>query len=80
MAEALGPNYVYCRKPSPTLISTPCWDEEAIKDDIRHTLDIRGQAPLEFAMKDVHTLCDQPWRLGRWVQLAREVCTEYGYA
>ena len=27
-------------------------------------------------MKDVHTLAGQPWRLGRWVQIAREVCAE----
>jgi hypothetical protein len=80
MADALGNDYVYCRKPNPALISTPDWNEDILREDIRHTLQVRGDAPLEFAMKDVHTLSDQPWRLGRWVQLAREVCAEQGYA
>ncbi|NLG51161.1 MAG: hypothetical protein GX552_13720, partial [Chloroflexi bacterium] len=73
MADALGNDYVYCRKPNPALISTPDWNEDILREDIRRTLQIRGDAPLEFAMKDVHTLSDKPWRLGRWVQLAREV-------
>ena len=76
MAEALGRDYIYCRKPKPTLISTPVWDEEMIREDVRETLRVAGHCPLEFAMKDVHTLCNQPWRLGRWVDLAREVCAE----
>jgi hypothetical protein len=32
---------------------------------------------VELVMKDVHTVADQPWRLGRWVQLAREVSQEF---
>jgi hypothetical protein len=27
-------------------------------------------------MKDVHTLNNQPWRLPRWVEIAREVVDE----
>lgn len=79
MADELGRDYIFCRKPSPTLISTAVWDEEAIREDLRTTLRIAGHCPLELVMKDVHTLYDQPWRLGRWVQLAREVCAEFGY-
>jgi hypothetical protein len=76
MADELGQDYIYCRKPKPTLISTPSWHEEMIREDLRETLRLAGHCPLEFAMKDVHTLCSQPWRLGRWVELTREVCTE----
>ena len=54
-------------------------DEDAIREDIRATVRARGEDPLEFAMKDVHTLNDQPMRLGRWVDLAREVCAEAGF-
>jgi hypothetical protein len=73
MAAELGQDYIYCRKPNPTLISTGYFDEEAIKDDIRTTLRYAGDCAVEFAMKDVHTLNDEPNRLGRWVALAREV-------
>ena len=80
MAEELGQDYVFCRKPKPTLISTAEFDEDMIRKDLRTTLRIAGHGPLELVMKDVHTLCDQPWRMGRWVEIAREVCAEFGYA
>jgi hypothetical protein len=76
MADELGKDYIFCRKPAPSMISTAAWDEDAIREDLRTTLRIARGCPLEFAMKDVHTLADQPWRLGRWVQIAREVCDE----
>ena len=74
MAEALGRDYVFCRKPNPALISRANWDEEAIRQDLQFTMDVAGECNLEVVMKDVHTLADHPWRLGRWAELAREVC------
>jgi hypothetical protein len=79
MVEELGESYIHCRKPSPTLVSTDIFDEEAIREDVRTTLRIAAGCPLELVMKDVHTLNDQPLRLGRWVALAREVCEEFRY-
>jgi len=73
MADALGRDYIFCRKPNPTLISTEHFDEELIRRDLRQTREVAGECHLEIVMKDVHTLCDEPWRLGRWVELAREV-------
>ena len=81
MADELGSRYIFCRKPNPALISTEHFDEDAIRADIRTTVRIAGGiCPLEFAMKDVHTLNNEPLRLGRWVELAREVCAEFAYA
>jgi len=74
VADALGGDYIFCRKPNPAMISTGNFDEDAIREDLRATMRARGTAPLELAMKDVHTLNDEPMRLGRWVQLAREEC------
>jgi hypothetical protein len=79
IAAMMGSDYIFCRKPNPTLISTDTFSEDAIKDDLRGTLRAAGHMPLELVMKDVHTLRDQPWRLGRWVALAREVCLEFGF-
>lgn len=76
MAQELGSDYVYCRKPKPTLISTERFDEEAIRADLRHTLTVAKGCRLEIVMKDVHTLNNQPWRLPRWVEIAREVVDE----
>ncbi|MEK7398173.1 MAG: hypothetical protein AAB116_14675 [Candidatus Poribacteria bacterium] len=76
MAEHLGRNYVYSRKPNPTLISTRKFDEEYIRNDIRTTLDIAKDCNVEIVMKDVHTLSGEPKRMARWVQLVREVMDE----
>lgn len=72
MAETLGRDYVFSRKPNPTLISTGRFDEEAIRADLRGTLRAARACNLEIIMKDVHTLARQPGRMVRWVELARE--------
>ena len=72
MAQKLGDDIVFSRKPNPTLISTEHFDEDAIRADLRHTLDAARGCRLEIVMKDVHTLCEEPWRLPRWVAIARE--------
>jgi len=77
MAEALDQKYVYSRKPNPTLISTKNFDEDAIRDDIRKTLAIAKDCNVEIVMKDVHTLAGEPERMGRWVQITREVIEEF---
>jgi hypothetical protein len=80
MADELGQEFIFCRKPNPTLISTEMFDVEAIRADLRSTLRIAGKCPLELVMKDVHTLNNRPERLGRWVALAREACAEAGFS
>ena len=40
MADELGQDYVFCRKPKPTLISTEEFDEDLIREDIRNTMRI----------------------------------------
>ena len=78
MAGALGRNCVFSRKPNPTLISTSVFDEDAIRADLRQTLDIARDCRLEIIMKDVHTLNNEPARLPRWVHLAREEAARQG--
>ena len=78
MAGALGRDYVFSRKPNPTLISTSVFDEDAIRADLRQTLDIARDCRLEIIMKDVHTLNNEPARLARWVRLAREESARQG--
>ena len=78
MAEYLGHDYVYCRKPNPALISAG-WDENAIRADLRRTIDLTHGMSVEIVMKDVHTVNHEPWRLRRWVEIAREeIAKVYG--
>jgi hypothetical protein len=72
MAQEVGTRWVYSRKPNPTLISTPQFDENAIRKDIRDTLEIAKGCRVEIIMKDVHTLNNEPERLSRWVEIARQ--------
>ena len=77
MAEAMGRDYVFCRKPNPTLISTEKFDEDLIREDIRHTLTVAKGCEIELVMKDVHTTANDPTRSARWVRIAREVIGEF---
>jgi len=72
LSDALGRDYVFSRKPNPTLISTGTFDEAAIRADLRHTLEVSHGNRVEIIMKDVHTLNNEPERLARWVEIARE--------
>lgn len=76
MASALGRKIVYSRKPNPALISTAQFDEGAILADLRNTLRVARDCRVEFAMKDVHTVNNEPERLARWVSLARRAAGE----
>lgn len=73
MAAACGRSVVYSRKPNPALVSTARFDEEAIRADLRRTLTVAAGCRLEIIMKDVHTLNNEPGRLARWVEMARDV-------
>ncbi|RMD77589.1 MAG: hypothetical protein D6820_11295 [Lentisphaerae bacterium] len=76
MAKACGQDLVYSRKPNPTLISTRTFDEDLIREDLKKTLCIARGKRLEIIMKDVHTLNNEPERLTRWVEIAREVTAD----
>lgn len=77
MARELGERIVFSRKSDPLLVSTSIFDEEAIRAELRQTLELARGCRVELIMKDVHTLDNHPERLPRWVELAREVVDEY---
>ena len=63
-----------CGAGDPKLPPEPHFPTDA---QVCQTLTAAKGCEVEFAMKDVHTLANQPWRLGRWVKLAREVIGEF---
>ena len=79
-ARELGPDIVYSRKPSPTLISTEKFNEDLIRADLRKTLDITAAAGcrVEIIMKDVHTMNGDQSRAKRWIDIAYEEITAVG--
>lgn len=70
-AEALGRKAVYSRKPNPALICAS-FNEAAARADIASTLDAEAGCNVELIMKDTHTVQNEPWRVARWVEIARE--------
>jgi len=76
MAEYLGGNYVFSRKPNPAMICAS-FNEDHIRADIRRTLQIAGRLPLEIIMKDTHTVQNHPRRISRWVRIAMEEVHKY---
>lgn len=77
MGEALGRNYVFCRKPNPAHISTECFEEERVRRDLELTARQASQCNVEIIMKDIHTLNGEPERAARWVQMARDATASY---
>jgi hypothetical protein len=71
MARISDGRLVLARKPNPTLV---CGEfcEEQIREDIAKTLSLAKHRPLCFVLKDTHTVQNEPQRLARWVELARE--------
>lgn len=72
MAEMLGGRYVFSIKPSPTDLAMPTFDEESIRAKLREAFHITRNCRVETIMKDNHTICGDPRRVIRWVEIARE--------
>jgi len=71
MVEAMGGDYIFSRKPNPTHVCAS-FNEDAIRADLRSTLAVAADLPLEIILKDTHTVQGEPDRLGRWVRIALE--------
>jgi len=71
MAAILGKKIIFSRKPNPAMICAS-FNESAIRDDLRATIDMAKGCVLEIIMKDTHTVQHQPWRLTKWVEMALE--------
>jgi hypothetical protein len=76
MAEKLHGRAIFSRKPHPATVCLG-FREEAVRDDIRSTLQTAGEGSLELIMKDTHTVENEPWRLTRWVEIAYEEIDRY---
>jgi hypothetical protein len=72
MAEKLGKRYIFSYKPRPADLALPTFDEEALRAGLRDMLHTTRNCCVEVIMKDNHTIRQEPQRVVRWVQIARE--------
>jgi hypothetical protein len=72
MAERLGDRYIYSMKPRPADLAWDTFDEDWIRSELRKDLRATRDCRVEVIMKDNHTIRNDPQRVVRWVQIARE--------
>ncbi len=73
-AERLPEGIIMSNKPTPALLATDSFNEDAARADIRRTIAAaaRFNRPLELIQKDISTVRHDPRRLWRWAQIASE--------
>lgn len=73
VAEMLGIDYVYSRKPVPANISGPNPDWNALEEDMKKTYDVARDCNVEILYRDVYTTNGDRSRLGQWVDMTKAI-------
>ncbi|MBO4421880.1 MAG: hypothetical protein J5879_00460 [Clostridia bacterium] len=73
-AANLPDRYIMSNKPSPSFLAQPSFDEDAVRADLRRTIAAAKKhgLRLELLLKDISTVNNEPQRLTRWAQIAKE--------
>ena len=72
MAEMLQHSYIFSYKPTPADLAMDTFDEDDVRSKLRQVLQTTRDCCVEVIMKDNHTIRNDPRRVIRWVQIARE--------
>ncbi len=72
MVEGTQGRYVLSIKPSPAFLAEDRWRPEQVRQDIRRKLEMIGDLPCEFILKDISTCREQPERITEYLQIIRE--------
>ena len=76
-SEEVGADYVYTHKPNPSVVSTPTWDLDLARRDLRDAFEKTRDNVLEVNLQDLHTVQNQPHRLTEWTAMALQLAEEY---
>jgi hypothetical protein len=71
-AEQLGDRYIFSMKPHPADVAMENFDEEQIRATLRRDFEVTRDCRVEAILKDTHTIGNDPQRVVRWVQIAKE--------
>lgn len=73
-AAILPKQYIMSAKPNPNVLADAVFDEDAVRKDLRRTIAAAKEhgLVLEFLLKDISTVRNDPIRLFRWSEIARE--------
>ncbi len=78
MAEQIGGDYVYARKPNPAFVAMNT-DPEVIRRETETTVKLcqKYGCPCEFVLKDISTVSNKPENLIIWADAVSRVLDEY---
>jgi hypothetical protein len=76
-SEAVGTDYVYTHKPNPSIVSTPGWDLDLARDQLRDAFEKTRENIMEVNLQDLHTVQNEPHRLTEWAEMAMQLAEEY---
>jgi hypothetical protein len=78
-ASQLGPKLTMSNKPSPAFVATDSVDWALVEKDLRETMEIAREEKvnLEFILKDISTVRNDPSRLTKWAEVAMKVVESY---
>lgn len=73
-AQKLPKEYIMSNKPTPALLAVDTMDYEAVRADVRRTIDAAkaGGVGLELIIKDISTVKYEPQRLWEWSKVVLE--------
>jgi hypothetical protein len=71
-AEKVGRKMVLSIKPNPAFLAEDDWRPEAVRAELKRSLDMTSGCAVEVILKDVSTVRNQPQRLWEWAKIARE--------
>ena len=70
-ADELRDRYVYSWKPNPSeAIMT--FDEKAVRAGMQRVFEITKDCHVVVSLRDTETVCGEPWRLTRWIEIVKE--------
>ena len=74
-AEAIGPDFVFSRKPNPAMVAMDQWVPEMAEKDFADVLEATraNGCPVEFTLKDISTCRSDPTRLWEWAAIAERM-------
>lgn len=78
-AEKMPASIIMSNKPTPALLAGDSFDEDAVRSDIRRSVDAARKygKKLEMILKDVSTIRYDPARLARYSEIATEEAMKY---
>jgi hypothetical protein len=76
-AAAVGQKYVFSLKPNPAFLASDRWEPEAVRKDLKTSLQKTRHCTREVILKDISTVRYEPCRLWEWAKIASEEAAVY---